>query len=220
MKNKWLRMAIWTLCCLLPSTAIASQFDNEILFVASQYLYVREKTNRNDAPEIDQWLKFCGLDNQKKIKKTKKGYPYCAAYGCFIISETYKAHNLPTPFFKSAGCADILNNAKRDKYTYRVIKPKDVFIGAVILKPSDIVIWSSNKNSEYNWNGHFGLVVSQINNNEFKSIEGNTVGSNADADQREQSKGSKNVGGVYYKKRKIGLGTTEFPVEGFIRIID
>jgi hypothetical protein len=220
MKNKWLRMAIWTLCCLLPSTAIASQFDDEILFVASQYLYVREINNANNHPEIDKWLKYCGLNNQAKIRKTGSGYSYCASYGCYVIYETYKANGLPTPFFNSAGCADILNRAKRDKYTYRVIKPKDVFIGAIKLEPSDIVIWSHNKNSEYSWNGHFGLVVNQINNNEFKSIEGNTVGSNADLDQREQQKGSKNVGGVYYKKRKIGLGTTEFPVEGFIRIQD
>jgi len=220
MIRKWLRTGIWTFLLLFPVVAFASRFDREILFVGSQYTYVREMTNRNDHPDIDIWLKYCGLDNQKKFLRTGEGYSYCAAFGCYVIYVTYKAHNMKSPFFHSAGCADILTRAKKDKYTYRVITPKQIFIGAAYLEPADVIIWSHNKNSENSWNGHFGFNYYQINNNEFKSLEANTINKNDASGQREQAKGSKNVGGVYYKNRKLGLGTTEFPVEGIIRIQD
>jgi hypothetical protein len=195
----------------------ANPSGEAIIFVASQYTYVREKTNHNDAPEIDLWLKFVGLDNKVALKTTGTGYSYCAAYGCSMIGETYKYAGKKTPFLKLARCATVLKMARKDKYTYNVIPAKQVYIGAVDLQAADAVIWSHKKKAEYDWDGHFGLVVKQIDETYFKTIEGNTVGTDAVDGQREQVSGSKNLGGVYYKKRNLNPNWA-FNPEAFIRI--
>jgi hypothetical protein len=195
----------------------AQPSGSEVIFVASQYSYVREKTNKNDAPEINQWLKYTGLDNVAEIKRTGTGYSWCAAFGCSVIAETYSYHKMKSGFLKSAGCANLLKMAKKDKYTYNVIPAKQVYIGAVTLLPADAAIWSHKKKAQYDWNGHFGLVVKQIDETYFKTIEGNTVGTDAVDGQREQVSGSKNLGGVYYKKRNLNPNWA-FNPEAFIRI--
>lgn len=207
------------LLCLIPSLCFADNFEDDILFVASDYLYVREKTNANDHPEIDRWLKYVGLNNQASIKQTGQGYSYCMAYVCTMIGDTYKYYGKPTPFYRMAKCSDVWTLSKKNKYKYKTFTAKQVYIGAVKLNQSDVVIYSHNKKSNTSFNGHTGLVIQQINNNSFKSIEANTVGVSSLVDDREQNKYSKNFGGVYIKQRKLGIGTTAFPVEGFIRII-
>lgn len=204
--------------CLVPSLCFAGKFDDDIIFVSKDYLHVREKTNANDHPEIDRWLKFVGLDNKGEYKRSGQGYSYCMAYVCTMIADTYKYHNEPTPFYKMAKCSDVWTLSKKNKYKYKTFTAKQVFIGAEKLSLADVVIFSHNKASNTNFSGHTGLVLEQLDNNTFKAIEGNTVGSDSVLDDREQNRKSKNVGGVFVKKRKLGLGTTAFPVEGFIRI--
>jgi len=205
--------------CLVPSLCFGGIFD-DIIFVAKDHLHVREKTNANDHPEIDRWMKYVGLDNQGEYKRTGQGYSYCMAYVCSMIADTYKYHGKPTPFFRMAKCSTVWTQAKKNKYKYKTFTAKQVFIGAEKLSLADVIIFSHNKASNTSFNGHTGLVLEQLDNNTFKAIEGNTVGSNSTLDDREQNKKSKNVGGVFIKQRKLGLGTTSFPVEGFIRIIE
>lgn len=199
------------------SEAYGSPFDSDIIFVASQYKYVREKTNHNDAPEIDTWLKFVGLDNKGEIKRTGTGYSWCAAYGISMYNETYQYHNKKSPLYRSARCSEVYKMAKKDKYTYTVIPAKKVLLQAEDLHEADIVIWSHKKKAEYDWNGHFGLVMKRLDVEHFQSIEGNTVGTDAPDGQREQTKGSKNMGGVFVKTRSLNPNY-DFNPEGFIRI--
>jgi hypothetical protein len=199
------------------SEAHGGQYDSDIIFVASQYQYVREKTNKNDAPEIDKWLKFTGLDNPAEIKRNGSGYSYCAAFGCSVIAETYGYHNKKTPFFRNARCSEIYKLAKKDKYTYTVISANNIFNGAYTLHEADIAIWSSKKKREFDWNGHFGIVTKQFDPVYFEALEANTIGPNSTEGQREQVKGSKNIGGVFFKKRNTNPNWS-FNPEGFIRI--
>ena len=198
--------------------AFGSVYKEQLLWIADDWSYVRELTNRNDNPEIDDWLKFVGLDNKAEIKRTGSGYSYCMAYVQSVYRKVYVTlHNQKHPLIRSARCSEVWKMSKKDKYSYTTMTAKQIYIGAYELQDGDIAIWSHKKIND-DFNGHTGLVVDQINNNEFRAIEGNTVPSNDIESQREQTKGSKNQGGVYYKNRKLALGTTAFPVEGFIRV--
>jgi hypothetical protein len=160
-------------------------------------------------------LKNVGLDNIAKLKQSGEGYSYCMAYVYSMSKKTFGYFGKKTPLIKTGGCSVEWKLTKKDKYTFRTFTAKQVYIGAVKLQPADVVIFSHNKTSE-DFLGHTGFVISQIDNNRFTAIEGNTVGVDDTSQQREQKKGT--IGGVFTKKRSLAIGTAAFPVEGFIRI--
>lgn len=192
------------------------EYKDEALWVADDLSYVRERTNRNDAPEIDMFLKVVGLDNQLSIRTTGTGYPWCSGFVNYVLFKTYSLHNEKTPFPRSARVAQVWKMAKKDKYTFRTFTAKEIALGIVQLEEADAIVWSHKKIND-NFDGHIGLVVRQINNRKFECIEGNTAAGSDLASQREQ-KGKNNVGGVYYKIRSSD-GSFDFMPEGGIRII-
>jgi uncharacterized protein (TIGR02594 family) len=53
--------------------------------LATSKLGLKELTGNNDGPEIDEMLKLCGLDNQAEIKRTGKGYAWCASFVSWVL---------------------------------------------------------------------------------------------------------------------------------------
>lgn len=187
---------------LSPSPLSASPLQEEVVKVAQKYTYVREKTGQNDGVEIKRWLGYLGLS---------QGNPYCAAFvtgGCYKEASDNLGITQPLP--KTARVSALYTAAKKNPYKYKVIPALRVKQKIEKLEQADVVIWSHNKlPGNTNWNGHAGIVISQTNNNSFKSIEGNTSSG---------EKGSQRDGdGVFRRTRVLGLGT-KFPVEGFVRV--
>lgn len=187
---------------LSQSPSLANPLQEEVVKTAQKYTYVREKTGKNDGPEIKQWLGYFGLP---------QGNPYCAA---FVIGGCYKEASdtlgIAQPLPKTARVSTLYKTAKKNPYKFKVISAARVKQGIETLEKADVPAWSHNKlpgNSD--WNGHTGIVLNQINNNTFTSIEANTSSGN---------KGSQRDGdGVFKRTRTLGIGT-KFPVEGFIRV--
>lgn len=187
---------------LSQSPSLANPLQEEVVKVAQKYTYVREKTGRNDGPEIKRWLGYFGLP---------EGNPYCAA---FVIGGCYKEASdnlgIPQPLPKIARVSALYKAAKKNPYKYKVITSVRVKQGIEKLELADVLIFSHNKiPGNDNWNGHTGVILYQLNNNWFTSIEGNT-GSGEKGSQRDGD-------GVFKRTRSLGIGT-KFPVEGFIRV--
>lgn len=218
--------AIITFVIIISNSSVtyASKYNDDIIFVANQYLSVREFKNRNDAPEIDKWLLNVGLDNKSLTIKGKQGYSWCAAYSLSMYKETYSYHQESNPVksIQSARCSEVWKLAKKDKYKFITIPAKRIYIGAEKMREADMIIWSHKKIND-NFNGHFGLTINQYSPYRFKSIEGNTTGSNDISQQREQTGYNKDIqknGGVRIKDRKIDPYSNDFMFEGIIRLND
>ena len=57
------------------------------LTLASAKVGTKELTGKNDGPFMDECLKVCGLDNQKYMKDTGKGYAWCAAFVSWVLTQ-------------------------------------------------------------------------------------------------------------------------------------
>ena len=53
--------------------------------IAAAKVGTKELTGKNDGPFVDECLKLTGLDNQKYIKETGKGYAWCAAFISWVL---------------------------------------------------------------------------------------------------------------------------------------
>lgn len=172
-----------------------------VIVNAEKYLYVREKTNTNDAPEIDKFLAYLGLP---------KGLSWCAAYICFVHKESADSLQIKNPLPRIGRVSTLWDLAQENDLRYKTFDSEEVLSGELKLNKADIPIWESNNLAKVkNFNGHTGLILYQKDNNSFKSIEGNTTPNNK-GDQREG-------GGVYERDRTLGIGT-KFNVLGFIRV--
>lgn len=109
---------------------------------------VREKTGKNDGPEVEMYLKSVGLG---------KGYAWCAAFTHWCLTEAgYDAKKMtawsPSAYNK--------NNIVSSKGTiYKEPKPGDVF-----------VLYYSNLKRI----GHTGFFHRKQNDNIYETVEGNT----------------------------------------------
>lgn len=168
--------------------------------LAVQYEGLKELTNHNDGPEITKWLKNVGLG---------PGYPYCAAfmYSMYLDAKTELNSNT-TLTLKSARCSSVYKHAKNNPFKYKIITPKQIFLGMEKLRAGDIPIWTRSPDNVVDFNGHTGLVIEQVNNKQFKTIEANTRSDNI-GDQGEG-------GGVFLKTRNVN--STSFKIKGFIRL--
>jgi len=199
------------LALLLTSTVYAEtdctmcHSDNALQYnavrIADQYEGLTELTNKNDGPEITEWLSNTGLGS---------GYPYCAAFTYSMYKESrdflhIKNTTLP---YRSARVSSIYYYAKKNPFKYTVITPGQVKLGIHSLCEGDIPIWTRSAESVENFNGHTGLVIEQVNQVEFKTIEANTMSSN----KGDQGEG----GGVFYKTRYVD--DPSFRLKGFIRL--
>lgn len=197
---------------LVLATVAFAGAGTETLKVAESYLYVREKTNSNDAPEIDKFLKFSGLGS---------GYPWCQAFYNYCSHEGYKTLELKSPFPRSASCAKVLQTATSNPMKFKVITSKAVVMGAATPVKGDLASFKHGKAlavENYSYNGHAAVVAGYDYRKRLVStVEGNTKPTNQ-GDQTGKVKGDLRYGndGVYRRVRGLGLDTT-FPILAFVR---
>lgn len=172
-----------------------------VLVNAEKYLYVRELTNNNDAPEIDMFLAYLGLP---------KGLSWCATYVVYVHKEAADSLQIKNPLPKYARVATLWEMTQENELRYKTFDAEEVLSGEERLNKADIPIWESNNIKKVkNFNGHTGLVRYQISQDKFATIEGNTT----PGDKGNQREG----GGVYERERKLAIGSS-FQVLGFIRV--
>ena len=198
--------------------AHGTPYSTEIMDKAKTYLHVREATNNNDSPDIDQFLAYLGLP---------KGLAYCISFDIFCYGKVYEKHGRKCPVPKIGRCSTWLKSVKKDKYAYTVIDPKKVEYGAVKLKPAMFSIWSHNKKlykagtvDLYDWAGHAELVDLQVTNVKYDTVGANTTGVDDIKLQREQTGGIKKggpVGGVWKKHRNVSK-LSSFATEAFVEV--
>lgn len=185
--------------------------NEEVIITAKKFLYVREKTNNNDAPEIDLWLKNCGLG---------KGYSYCAAYSVYMYKLTFEQYMLKSPFPNTAGVASFAQYCTKHPFDFKVISIKKLKWGIDIVEPGDILSFKHGTSAFSGWNymGHQGINIIQEKESKVLAIEGNTKPSNK-GDQSGTVKGDMKTGqeGVYIRQRSFGTNSN-FPIIYAIRL--
>jgi hypothetical protein len=184
---------------LLVTIALADTLQTEAIKSAERYTYVREKTGKNDAPEIDLWLKYLGLP---------LGSPYCAAFALYNYHIAADKLKIQMPLPKIGRVSLLYKACQKNPYKYKTLSAKRVFLGIEKLEPGDLPAWAHGS-AEGNFNGHTGIVLLQKDSETFNSIEGNT-GPGAAGSQREGN-------GVFKRTRKLDIGKN-FQVVGFIRV--
>lgn len=198
MKTLFVWLIMLALTC---SITVAAPLQVEVIEFAKANLHVREKSGKNDGPEIKRWLNYIGLD---------EGQPYCAAFAVFMYHSAAAKLGIPMPLPKIGRASVLYKTCQKNPYKYKVISSKRVFLGIEKLEEADLSIWSHGAVTG-NWAGHVGVVTDQVTNNDFDDIEGNT-GPGAKGSQREGD-------GVYARHRKLDRGK-KFQVQGFIRILE
>lgn len=199
-----------------PAKIVKSKIfvGKSVLDNANKYLYVREKTNNNDAPEIDKFLKYHGLG---------PGFSWCQAFANYNYYEAFLYHNEKTPFPKIARCSTFARWCLNQPVRIKVITAKQVLAGAAEPHPGDIANFKHGPyvtKETFTYNGHAAIVISYNKiTKTVTTIEGNTKPSNQ-GDQTGVTKGDLSYGhdGVYVRERSIGL-KTKFPILYFIRPI-
>lgn len=176
----------------LPSLAVDSAYT---------YLYLREKTGNNDAPEIDKFLAYLGLPPKLS---------WCAAFGIYNYKLAADRLGVKQPLPRMGRVSMLYQTCQKNPYKYEIITAKRAALDIKTPKRGDLVCWSSGKVAgNTNWAGHLELYIKKIDNAYFQSIGGNT-GPGAKGSQREGN-------GVYVRTRNLGIGK-RFQVEGFIRV--
>lgn len=191
---------------LLPAIVLANEGNRKGLPLqvaenSAKYLHVREKTNHNDALEIDKFLGYLGLP---------KGLSWCAAFVVYNYKEASESLNMKNPLPRYGRVSMLWEYARANELRYRVIGVEELAMRSAKLQVADIPVWAHGRIPESgNFDGHTGIVLKQTDDKTFLSREGNTMPSNS-GNQREG-------GGVYDRKRGMGIGSG-FRVLGFIRV--
>lgn len=205
----------------LPSTLFAGECStchaeeikiNEIVIKkAEKYLYVREKSNRNDAPEITQWLKYTGVG---------PGESYCAAYTVSMYKEAFEEYFLKSPLPRYAGVARFAEYCIKHPFDFKVISTKKLIWGVDTIEIGDIASWKHGKAqfTGFGYKGHQGIILYADENHNVYTIEGNTK-AGPGGDQSGTVKGDMKYGheGVYKRTRRFDLNTN-FPIVYIIRL--
>jgi len=193
------------------NTCHAFNSGQEAVINAEKYLYVRETTNNNDAPEINKWLKNCGLG---------KGYSYCQAFVASIYKETFQNHNKKSPWPLVASVASFANYCNKRPFDFKMISTKKIQWSIDTIEPGDVISWKHGSSifTGFNYMGHAGIGVKNIKSNIY-TIEANTK-AGAGGDQSGTVKGDMRYGheGVYRRVRTLGLNTN-FPIMFIIKPI-
>jgi hypothetical protein len=147
-----------------------------IVRIASAEIGVEEVNGTNTGPRVDEYKAATWLD-------PKKGWPWCAAFVCWVVREAMLAANVPqTATFKrprTAGAWDMENWSRQQDASTWTLKPHRGDI-----QPGDIVVFTFS---------HVGFAVSAPDKNgHVLTIEGNT-----------DHAGSREGGGVFRKRRHL-----------------
>lgn len=163
---------------------------------------VETPTNSNRGKLIDEMHKFHGIPY---------GNPYCAMTVNYAMFKAHNSIGVKSPLPKIARVSMIYRWGNNNPLTVKMFTPKSIMLGAVTLKPGDMIIWKSGtKSIKENWNGHEGITQKGLPKNQVLTIEGNTMPSSK-GDQREG-------GGIWERTRGYGLGTS-FEIVAFMRIL-
>lgn len=193
------------------NTCHAWNSGEESIINANKYLNVREKTNNNDAPEIKQWLKNCGLSG---------GYSYCQAFVASMYKETFQNHNKKSPWPMSAGVASFANYCSKRPFDFKMVSTKKLQWSIDTVEPGDVISWKHGSSifNGFNYMGHAGLGIKNVKNNIY-TIEANTK-AGPGGDQSGTVKGDMKYGheGVYKRVRTLGLNSN-FPIMFIIKPI-
>jgi hypothetical protein len=173
---------------------------------AKKYLKLRERTNNNDAPEIDKMVKYVGLNNVAQYKTTGTGYSWCAAFVLYNYYESCLLLDVDQPLPRTAGVANLWNKTRANPIRYRTIPASQVRLGLIKLEPGDVIIWKHGT-AAFTL-GHTGLNEKQLTFTKIFSIEGNTSG-----------KGLSREGGGVFENERVLSATGSMQIVGFIRPI-
>lgn len=146
-----------------------------IIELAKREVGVTEINGTNCGPRVDQYKAATWLN-------PKKGWPWCAAFVCFIVREALLAARIKeTKTFKrprTAGAYDFENWCLDQDNSVMLKKPPRGDI-----QPGDIVIFRDFS--------HIGFAISSVDaKGNIRTVEGNT-----------DAKGSREGGGVFEKVR-------------------
>lgn len=123
----------------------------------------------------------------------KDGEAWCAYFVEAVLRETYPVRSAEIEKHICASAVKTFENLK--KAGYKVSKSPTV---------GDIVVWQRYSKGKATWQGHIGI-VSQVINNSFKAIEGNT-----------NSSGSREGDSVQEKNRTCSVVSDGLNVLGFV----
>lgn len=204
----------WKIICVifyllsLPTISRASEvliISSEAVSIGKSFLYVREKTGHNDAPEIDKFLAIVGLDNKTQIKRTGCGYSWCMAYVVTIFDTTSRKNGKKCPVLKTARVYSQWMYARSNDLRYDIISRDELISGIKVPRAGDIGIMKHGvKNA--NWDGHTFITQEKVPKKlQILTVEGNTNSVGA----RESTSSDQ---GVWEKKRAYTS------IEGLIRI--
>lgn len=166
-----------------------------------KYTYIREKTNKNDHPDIDKFLRYLGLPPRLS---------WCAAFVIYNFKEASEKVNVEQPLPKYARVAMLLNKCKENPLRFKIIPKEQILLQLIRLEKGDLPVWVCSPIKNNDFNGHIGFLIEQVDTVNIKTIEGNTTSGDI-GDQREG-------GGVYIRNRKIKT-ISNFSLEQFIRVI-
>jgi len=145
----------------------------KMVLLAREEIGVSEVDGSNCGPRVDEYKAATWLDSSK-------GWPWCAAFICWLLREAIKEEGVSFKRPQTAGAWDFENWAKKEVANdIDLRKPTNEDI-----KAGDIVIFTFS---------HIGLAVKDIDSSGYvMTIEGNTNGA-----------GSREGGSVLEKKRHV-----------------
>jgi hypothetical protein len=145
----------------------------KMVSLAREEIGVSEVDGTNCGPKVDEYKAATWLD-------ADKGWPWCAAFICWLIREAIEGEDIKFSRPETAGAWDFENWAKRQASNgVGLRKPTNEDI-----KAGDIVVFTFS---------HIGIAIADIDSSGYvKTIEGNTNGA-----------GSREGGSVLEKNRHV-----------------
>ena len=153
-------------------TVSGSSIPDKMVSLAREEIGVSEVDGTNCGPRVNTYKSATWLD-------ADKGWPWCAAFICWLIREAIEGEDVKFTRPETAGAWDFENWAKRQSSLVDLRKPTNEDI-----KAGDIVIFTFS---------HIGIAIADVDSSGYvKTIEGNTNGV-----------GSREGGSVLEKKRHV-----------------
>lgn len=155
------------------NTVLGGSVAEKMVSLARGEIGVSEVDGSNCGPRVDEYKAATWLD-------ADKGWPWCAAFICWLVRESIEGEDVPFKRPRTAGAWDFENWAKQEStHGVELRKPTNEDI-----KAGDIVVFTFS---------HIGLAVADADSSGYvKTIEGNTNGA-----------GSREGGSVLEKKRHV-----------------
>ena len=154
----------------MSEKAKLAKISDRMVNLAYQEIGVHEVNGSNCGVRVDQYKAATWLD-------ANKGWPWCAAFICWLVMEATKNEKTHFKRPRTAGAGDFENWANKQGTSVNLKKPHNDDI-----KAGDIVVFTFS---------HIGLAVSGVNKDGMvETIEGNT-----------NDEGSREGGSVLKKER-------------------